>query len=457
MWAPGAITVSPMPEAGATGFRGELRALRLGAGRSFVVKALGAVFALGAQILLARLLGVSEFGVYVYALTWMNVLGQLSRMGLDSSLVKLVAAYRSEERWSELRGFLSFATAAGIGASLLASLLLLVLAQPAVGLVPEEARPVARIAALALPLFALTGLFQAVLRGLKLVGRMGVPLQLVRPATLALVALAWFLAKGGLGARQAFLANLAATAVALALALRWALGAVPVSTWSAAPRFRVSEWLRLSLPLLLVAGMHLLLGQLDILMLANLRGTEAAGPYAAAARLANLVVFAMAAVNTIAAPMISEVHARGDTAGLQRIVTHASRSSFYASLAIATGLTLAGPWILRIYGEGFAVALAPLLVLTWTQVFATVVGCVGILMTMTGHQGQAAWILLLTVALNVAMNALLIPRHGAVGAAWATTASVVLWRLSMLLYVRSRIGVNPMPFRPRRPHPPRHG
>jgi O-antigen/teichoic acid export membrane protein len=45
-----------------------------GASGTLVVKVLGAVLMFGLQILLARLLGGEQFGIYVYVLTWVNAL-----------------------------------------------------------------------------------------------------------------------------------------------------------------------------------------------------------------------------------------------------------------------------------------------------------------------------------------------------------------------------------------------
>jgi len=46
------------------------------------------------------------------------------------------------------------------------------------------------------------------------------------------------------------------------------------------------------------------LNRTDIVMIGAITGTEAAGFYSAAARIAELVIFGLNAVNTIAAPII---------------------------------------------------------------------------------------------------------------------------------------------------------
>ncbi len=55
--------------------------LARGAIGSFVVKAIGVAVAFGMHILLARLLGATQYGIYVYALTCVNILVVISMLG----------------------------------------------------------------------------------------------------------------------------------------------------------------------------------------------------------------------------------------------------------------------------------------------------------------------------------------------------------------------------------------
>lgn len=44
--------------------------------------------------------------------------------------------------------------------------------------------------------------------------------------------------------------------------------------------------------------------------------------------------------------------------------------------------------------------------------------------------------------LSIALNLLLIPRFGAVGAAIASSSAIAVWNFAMLLYVRRTIGID---------------
>ena len=59
------------------------------------------------QILLARWMGGSGYGVYVYVWTWVLLLGSMMDFGISVSAQKLIPEYRSSGNHAMLRGFLS--------------------------------------------------------------------------------------------------------------------------------------------------------------------------------------------------------------------------------------------------------------------------------------------------------------------------------------------------------------
>ncbi len=63
------------------------------------------------------------------------------------------------------------------------------------------------------------------------------------------------------------------------------------------------------------------------------------------------------------------------------------------------------------------------------------------LLTSTGHERFVNRLIGLSIALNVLLNALLIPAHGAVACAWATVASFALSGVGYLAYIHGRLPV----------------
>src|SRR5207253_6582754 len=75
------------------------------AGTVFLIRVINAAFAFGVQILLARLIGRFEFGIYVYVWTWVLVLGQAVDLGLGTTAQRFIPEYRERGASALLRGF----------------------------------------------------------------------------------------------------------------------------------------------------------------------------------------------------------------------------------------------------------------------------------------------------------------------------------------------------------------
>ena len=65
------------------------------AGTIFIIRVFSAAMAYASQILLARWMGGSDYGVYVYVWTWVLLLGSMMDFGISASAQKLIPEYRA--------------------------------------------------------------------------------------------------------------------------------------------------------------------------------------------------------------------------------------------------------------------------------------------------------------------------------------------------------------------------
>src|SRR5579859_6488038 len=77
------------------------------AGTIFIIRVVSAAMAYLSQILLARWMGGSDYGIYVYVWTWVLLLGSMMDFGISSSAQKIIPEYRTRGEQTLLRGFLS--------------------------------------------------------------------------------------------------------------------------------------------------------------------------------------------------------------------------------------------------------------------------------------------------------------------------------------------------------------
>src|SRR6202166_369930 len=103
---------------------GEASVTKRLAGTIFIIRVLSAGLAYLSQILLARWMGGSDYGIYVYVWTWVLLLGSMMDFGISASAQKIIPKYRARGEQALLRGFLSGSRWMTFGASSVVSLLL---------------------------------------------------------------------------------------------------------------------------------------------------------------------------------------------------------------------------------------------------------------------------------------------------------------------------------------------
>src|SRR3954453_10847413 len=94
------------------------------AGTIFIIRVISAGLAYVSQVLLARWMGTSDYGTYVYVWAWGLLLGSMMDFGISASAQKIIPEYRASGEHALLRGFLSGSRWLTFAASTLVSLAL---------------------------------------------------------------------------------------------------------------------------------------------------------------------------------------------------------------------------------------------------------------------------------------------------------------------------------------------
>ncbi len=89
---------------------------------AFAIRVVSAGIAFLSQILLARWVGLHEFGIYTYVWVVINVVGTLCALGFSTSAVRFIAEYRTRGEFALVRGFLRTGRSVSFGAGAVAAM-----------------------------------------------------------------------------------------------------------------------------------------------------------------------------------------------------------------------------------------------------------------------------------------------------------------------------------------------
>ncbi|MFH1514875.1 MAG: flippase [bacterium] len=417
--------------------------LARGASGTFILKIIGTALAFVVQILLARVLGEEQYGIFVYVITWLMVLLLVGKLGIDTSLLKFAAAYRAKEQWGLFRGALKTGNRMTLIASSIVSILLAFFVLAIGKWIKPDLQITAWIGCAVLPVMALVQVRQAIMRSLQHVFLAVFPEFIIQPLLLAVFVVILVRSTHALTAPIAMILYLGAFIVSLIAISFWCAKLVSKQAEKTEEETSMKEWIAVSIPLLMMSGFNLINHRADIIMVGIIKDTTQAGFYFNAVKLANFLVWGLTAVNLVAAPLISHLFTQGKKQELQKIASLAALGIAIFTIPAGILVLLGGHWLLGLFNEASKTAYPALVFLVIAQCLNALAGSVGYLLTMTGYQKEAAYVIGITAFINITLNAILIPYYGLAGAAVATMISTIIWNLSMYIIVRKKLGIDP--------------
>lgn len=198
----------------------------------------------------------------------------------------------------------------------------------------------------------------------------------------------------------------------------------------------------------IIAGLGcLLFMRLDQIMLQHMSGPTAVGTFAVAARLSEIWYFIPGAIVASTFPAIISQREIDPKTYHRRIQLLMTGLVGMAYLVVLCTTFLAYPVVKHLYGQAYIDAAAILVVHVWCGVF------------MVLGVASGSWILaekrvklnlyrnLSGAAINIALNWVLIPLYGAIGAAFATLISFIIAYLLFDLFVPSMHEISRMKWR----------
>ncbi len=392
---------------------------------------------------LARLMGVSEFGLFVYVWVWVSVLGTLTTFGFNTTVLRFIPEYSAARKDALLVGVIQRSRRFVFAASCAVALIGIALVQSFPHAVGDYHLWAYTIGLICVPLFASTIQQEYIARTFNWIFVAFLPAYILRPLLILAVVAGLVLAGQSPDAVVALGVAAAATLAVLMIQAGGLNRRLHDVLPRVKPRYRAKDWLKMSFPTFMVDALFLLLSYIDIVMLQMLMNSEKVAVYYAASKTSAIVSFVYFSVAAVTTHRFAAHYAANNLGAFSSTFKWATRWIFWPTLAATVFFVAFGKPVLWLFGAEFVAGYWALVILLTGLLIRAAFGPAEHLLNMTGNQNLTALALFATIALNVVLNTVLIPPHGLEGAAMATSISIAFAALTLAGLIRLRVRIRP--------------
>ncbi len=407
-----------------------------------------------------RQIGAEQYGFYTLAVTAITLLSRFTVAGLDRGVIRCVSISRGAGQWAATRHLILIALILGGLIGLAGGLWVWLYPAQVLSLfgwsAKPELSPLLRILAITAPAVTIIGIAIAGTQAFRTMRYRALVVNIIQPTLrLALILiLPPLLSTTAVMPVTAFtLTQIAGVALALFFLARltWRLARERASSLSQpsppaateASSILTRNLVRFSLPLAFASVVEYLNGRTEILVLGRFLPAEAAGIFNAATRFAGLGLIVLTAFNAIFAPLISDLHHRGDIKRLDVLYKLVTRWIVTFAMPIVIIQIVFAPALMQISGAEFSQGATALQLLSLGQLVNFATGSVGLLLMMSGRANLTLFNSVLTITLSLILDFWLIPMHGLTGAALVGMAVMIGVNLLRLAQAWAFLRIHP--------------
>lgn len=417
---------------------GNIAFVAKGGGITFAGKMFLTAVRVVTAIALARLLQADQLGMYSLALSAANIAVAVAIMGLDAALVRYVAVLTARGDDEELWGALQIGIGVSVIASVVTGTILFALAYPAAEVLFHEPAlaPLLQLVSVIVPMLTLSEALAGAIRGFKRMDQAAVAQFVAQPLVRLVLIVA--LAIGGFSASDAIitfgLADLAASFILIYFLNRRFSLRRPLRN----ARRHLRAIMAFSVPVWLSDMMVKFHSNFQTLILGSLNTFTGVGIFTVASQVTMISSQFSSSINVTAKPVIAELHESRDMAEMGHIYSTANKWGVMVQLPVFLLMVLFPVQILSVFGHTYTDGATALIIMAFSTLILVGTGMGGIIIDMTGHTRLKLINSIIRLTVFIALDILLIPRWGVVGAATAALVgetTVNLLRIGQVYYL----------------------
>jgi len=396
---------------------------------------------------LLKLVGVSDYGLYVYVFNFIYLLVSFCLIGAHTLVIRNVPVYEISKDYKMQKGVIFFAITAAVLGSLIVSFVSGILVQ---------FTPIAKsigsiywflLAIISLPMLSVTIIIQSALQGERKIALSQLAEKIIKPAIIITAVLSLFFLKKEISFNRLITVSLLAIGATLLITFIFYQRHLGLRLRNVKPAFEISTWRHSATAFFLVSILYIVNSRIDIFLLGVFKGNKAVGVYNIVLKISEIIGFVLAIVNLIISPVIAKLYAAGDIFQLQQLMTRSAQIVFICGFPLFSVIVFFRKYILSFFGVNFLGGGDALIILGSGQLINILCGSVGTLLIMTGYQKFSLLSLAAATVFNITLNVLLTPGLGLIGTAIGAASSLMIWNLLMFLFVRKKMKIFFHPFK----------
>ncbi len=392
------------------------------------------------QLLMARILGSSDYGFYSMAVTMAGVLAYVASLGFPyGGLQRFIPQYLKDETWPKFKGLVL----RSVELSGLAGFALVAIAAPILWFVavPNLEKEVLWVGMLMVPVAGLAMVFSGVFQSMKRWTASYFSDEVFMPAVWILVILAMTQLVDQVTVLMLIIGSFCVRVLSLGVEGTWMWFDLPKMVRKAKRQNETKKWLATSLPVLIATLFGIVVYRADLLFVGSIRGTTEAGIYAAVLTTTELFGVFLVAASTVGTPEIAPLFKKKDMKALQHLATLQARLAFFPALLGTVFCAIFGTWILSLFGNGFEAGYTALLILLFNQLAKAAIGAPNMYLVMSGNQMRMVQVYLLSAIVDIVLLVALVPKYGLEGAAIGSMVAMFLTQSLLALLARKKTGI----------------
>ena len=413
---------------------------------SLIIKGSSLVLSLISSVILARLLGPENLGVYAFCVGIITILVIPSSFGLQHLLLREIPKKMVHKNFEELKGLLLRGSHYSFLVSALLGLMIIIFAWFSGN--SNDYQLALYWSALFLPSLAMLQITSSTLKGFGVIV-FGQFIELTaKPFIfLSLICCLCFLTKERILSYQAIYMQALATIVACGIGVYFIIKKDLLKFFPKVEATFNKKLLRSALVLMMYTGVSALNNNISILMLGSFNMQKEIGFFSVAQRGADVVAFALIAVSNALSPKISHYYSQNKMNILQDMINKSSIIIIFYTIPCAFVLILFSNTIIKfVFGAEYISSVIPFCIICIGQLFNAVFGYCGLTLNMIGNEILTMICISIGFILNLLLNLFLIPKYGINGAAVASAVGLISWKLIASLILDKQFGIRFGPF-----------